>query len=65
MSYGMTGLKASIRNQVKKVIITNRERIQVVRHELEHLWHQQFLMEQKKEPQKVESYKALCLSISE
>jgi DNA-binding MarR family transcriptional regulator len=35
----------------EEVIVTIRERIQEVRHELEHLWHQQFLIEQEREQQ--------------
>ncbi|SFM07710.1 helix-turn-helix domain-containing protein [Legionella jamestowniensis] len=45
-------LTLSIYQQVsEEVIVAIRERIQEVKHELEHLWHQQFLIEQEIELQ--------------
>ncbi|MFS9378591.1 helix-turn-helix domain-containing protein [Legionella pneumophila] len=44
----------------EEVIVTIRERIQEVRRELEHLWHQQFLMEQECEQQDILNHTKLC-----
>ena len=41
----------------EEVIVTIRERIQEVRRELEHLWHQQFLIEQEVEFQTLNAIK--------
>lgn len=44
----------------EEVIVTIRERIQEVRRELEHLWHQQFLIEQECEQQDILNHTKLC-----
>ncbi|HAU0213678.1 TPA: helix-turn-helix domain-containing protein [Legionella pneumophila] len=44
----------------EEVIVTIRERIQEVRRELEHLWHQQFLIEQECEQQGILNQTKLC-----
>lgn len=42
------------------VVVTIRERIQEVRRELEHLWHQQLLIEQEYEQQNILNYTKHC-----
>jgi hypothetical protein len=44
----------------EEVIVTIRERIQEARRELEHLWHQQFLIEQECEQQGILNHTKLC-----
>ncbi|HDV5711175.1 TPA: helix-turn-helix domain-containing protein [Legionella pneumophila] len=44
----------------EEVIVTIRERIQEVRRELEHLWHQQFLIEQEYGQQDILNHTKLC-----
>ncbi|HFD0819979.1 helix-turn-helix domain-containing protein [Legionella pneumophila] len=44
----------------EEVIVTIRERIQEVRRELEHLWHQQFLIEQECGQQDILNHTKLC-----
>ncbi len=44
----------------EEMIVTIRERIQEVRRELEHLWHQQFLIEQECEQQDILNHTKLC-----
>lgn len=44
----------------EEVIVTIQERIQEVRRELEHLWHQQFLIEQEYEHQNILNHITLC-----
>lgn len=44
----------------EEVIVAIRERIQEVRRELEHLWHQQFLIEQEFEQQGILNHTKLC-----
>ncbi|HCE6135875.1 TPA: helix-turn-helix domain-containing protein [Legionella pneumophila] len=44
----------------EEVIVTIRERIQEVKRELEHLWHQQFLIEQAREQQDIFNHTKRC-----